>query len=157
MSKKLLFAIFFLTFGAFAQDEDAYRTDDKSEKTGLLDPSRFSYQQSLSFGMMSGSGISNLKSQSLYNTMLQYKMAAPVTLNLNFGLPIHSTLSSAQNLTTDNLQSLDYFKSIPFDFSLTWQPSEKMMMRFSVARETYGNSYLLDQYFRSVDGFEKRR
>ena len=127
-----------------AQTEDAYQTDDTQQKTGLTDPSRLSINHALSFGAASYSGYSGLKSQSLYSTMMQYRFMAPVTLNLNFGLPIHSTFSSAQNLTADNLQSLDYFKSIPFDFSLTWQPSEKLMMRFSVVKQSYSDFYYND-------------
>lgn len=143
----------------FAQSEDAYSTGEDHQNTGnstLIDPSRLSIHHSLSFGAASISGLSDMKSQSLYSTMLQYRFQAPVTLNLNFGLPIHSTFSSTQNLTTDNLQSLDYFKSMPFDLSLTWQPSEKMLMRLSFVRETT-NSFFFDRNYPGyLDRLERR-
>jgi hypothetical protein len=95
------------------------------------------------FGMLSGGGSSSIQSQSFYSTMLQYRFAAPVTLNLNFGLPIHSTFSPYQNLTGENMQSLNYFKNIPFDVSLTWQPSERFFFNFSIVNypSYYGYGY----------------
>jgi hypothetical protein len=119
----------------FAQDKDAYSSSDNAKKSGLLlDPSRFTVQNSVSFGAMSSGGNSSLQSQSLYTTMMRYQFAAPVTLNLNFSLPIHSTFSSTQNLTSGNLQSLDYFKSVPFEMSLAWQPAKNMLLQFSIVK-----------------------
>ncbi len=90
---------------------------------------------------MSGSGASGLKSQSLYSTMMQYRFNAPVTLNLNFGLPIHSTFSPSRNLSAGNLQSLDYFKSMPIEMSLYWQPSKNTLFQLSVQKSSWDNGY----------------
>lgn len=129
----------------FAQTEDAYATSEESSGGALLDPSRFTIHHAVGFGMSSSSN-SSVKSQSLYSTMMQYRFAAPVTLDLNFSLPIHSTYSSARNLTTDNVKSLEYFKSMPFDVSLTWQPRENLLMRFSVSRQS------LEDYYHGMRG-----
>ena len=143
------------------QSEDAYREDGETSSAGLLDPSRLSINHSLSFGM-GGSQVSNLKSQSMYTTMIQYQFNTPLTLNLNLGLPIHSTFSASQNLTGDNIQNLDYFKNIPIDASLSWQPHENFMMRFSVMRrpDGFGSGMLYDS-FRGlpyhVDNFHNNR
>ncbi len=110
---------------------------------GLLDPSRFSVNHSVSFGM-SGSPNSDLKSQSLYTTMMQYEFSQPVTFNLNFSLPIHSTYNDAHNLTQENLNSAEYFKSIPFDASLTWQPTDNMFLQLNIVKGTGSSSYLMD-------------
>jgi hypothetical protein len=106
--------------------------DSSSKILGIIDPARLSVSHSMNVGVVGGSGSSRLQSQSLYSTMLRYRFAAPVTLNLNFGLPIHSTFSPYQNLTGENMQSLNYFKNIPFDVSLTWKPSERFFFNFSV-------------------------
>jgi hypothetical protein len=95
----------------------------------------------MSFGMAGGDKTSGVKSQSLYSTMMQYKFQAPVTLNLNFSLPIHSTFSSAQNLTSQNIESTEYFNTIPFDVSLQWKPAENFMMKFSLVRNNSANYY----------------
>ncbi len=147
-----------LVVAATAQTEDAYKESEseKSTKGGLLDPSRFSIHQAAAFGMSSSSGTSGLQSQSLYMTMLQYQFAKPVTLNFNFGLPIHSTYNEAQNLTQRNLESADYFRNMPFNASLTWQPSDNFLMRLTVARESYSSSYLSNPslHFRSPSLFD---
>ncbi len=153
MKKSHLLLLCILTC-AFGQSKDDYGTSESQSRTGFLDPSKISINHSLSFGMSSYSGTPGLQSQGLYATMMQYKFSAPVTLNLNFGLPIFSTYSSAQNLTTSNLQSMDYFKSIPFDFSLKWKPSENTMLKFSFSREMIG-SYYSDQYY--YDRFYRHR
>lgn len=139
------------------QSEKAYESDENISY-GLFDPSRFSMQQGLSFGMTSYSDFSDVRSQSLYTTMMQYKFKAPVTLNLNFGLPIHSTFSTNHNFTVNNIQSMDYFKSVPFDVSLTWQPTDKMLFHFGVSRYT-SSSYYEDTYYPYLmrrDYFKKR-
>jgi len=135
-----------------AQTEQAYEQDEAEESRSLLDPSRFTVHHSLSFGMSSSSN-SSLKSQSLYTTMIQYRFAKPVTLNLNFGLPLHSTYSSERNLNWDNVESLEYFKSMPFDVALTWQPREDMLFRLSVSKystEDYQSRFLDTPYFYNV-------
>jgi hypothetical protein len=116
-----------------AQTEAAYESEDKNESPGLLDPSRLTVHHSAAFGMSSSSG-SSMKSQSLYSTYMQYKFSAPVTLDLNFSLPIHSTYAKAFNLTSENLQSKQYFESVPFDVSLSWRPLDNLLMRFTVAK-----------------------
>ncbi len=134
----------------FAQTKDAYETGDGGieGKKGLLDPSRFSMQNSVSFGMTSsGLSKSDLKSQSLYSTLLQYRFNAPVTVNLNFGLPIHSTMSSAHNLNLNNIESMDYFKNMPISGSITWQPRQNFFIQLNVERNTYSGSSYYDQMF----------
>jgi len=121
-----------------AQNKDAYESSPNGKSILGLDLSRLTVHNSLSFGAMSGGGYSNLQSQSLYTTMMRYQFTAPVTLNLNFSLPIHSSFSSMQNLTTSNLQSLDYFRSMPLEMSLTWQPTKNMNLEFTVIKPGSG-------------------
>jgi len=124
----------------YGQTQQAYEQDENPSSKGLLDPSRFTVHQAVSFGVSSGTS-SDLRSQGLYSTMLQYKFAQPVTLNLNFGLPIFSTYSSTSNLNYDNIKSADYFKSMPYDISLTWKPLDNFLMRLSVSRRTWEDYY----------------
>lgn len=124
----------------FAQDKDAFSTDD-SKKTGLFDPSRLTVQNSVSFGAMSSGFSSKLQSQSLYTTMMRYQFTAPVTLNLNFSLPIHSTFSPMQNLTSNNMQSLEYFKSMPFEMTVAWQPTRNTSVQFSILKTGAGDMF----------------
>ena len=88
--------------------------------------------------------------------MMQYEFAKPVTLNLNFGMPLFSTSDQARNLTPDNLQSAEYYKSMPFDISLSWKPKDNLLMRFSVMRrsaEDYYNGFGRDERLYSpIDG-----
>ncbi len=141
-----------LIFSVSAQDKDAYTNSSEQKGNSLFDPSRLSIQHSLSFGMASASGVSDLKSQSLYTTMLQYKFTAPVTINLNFSLPIHSTFSSSQNLTPSNISSMEYFKNVPFNFSINWQPTQNMLFHINVSRIT-ANSYFWDDYYYGYHGY----
>jgi hypothetical protein len=134
-----------ISLSAFAQSADAYK-DESSASTskGLLDPSRLTIHHSLSFGMASTStDINSVKSQSLYTTMLQYKFAAPVTMNLNLGFPIYSTFSPYQNLNQTNLSSAQYFKNMPLDFALTWKPSNNFMMQLNVVRDPQMSGFSL--------------
>lgn len=121
---------------SYSQSESAYSDGSTEQKSssGLLDPSRFSINHSMSFGM-SSSSMSGTQSQSMYSTSMQYRFVAPVTLNLNFSLPLHSTFNSAQNLNSQNIQSTEYLKNMPLDFSLTWQPRQNFLMQFSVVRD----------------------
>jgi hypothetical protein len=51
-------------------------------------------------------------------------------------------MSSYQNLSQNNLQSMDYFRNMPFDVSLSWRPSEKFQFNISVVNYpgyNYGN------------------
>ena len=130
-------AALLLAVAVSAQSADAYSDagdSTSSVKTGgLFDKSRFSLHHALSFGAGMGGG-SGLQSQGLYTTMLQYKFAAPLTVNLNFGFPLYSTFNSAANFSATNLKSADYFKNMPLDFALTWKPRDNMMMRLNVVR-----------------------
>ncbi len=135
-----LMAVGLLAVSLAAQTEQAYEEDEAVESRSLLDPSRFSIHHSLSFGM-AGSSTDNLKSQSLYTTMIQYRFAKPVTLNLNFGLPIHSTYNDARNMSWENVESLEYFKNMPFDVSLSWQPRDDMLLRLRVSRRNFEDYY----------------
>jgi len=142
----------------FAQSVDAYDLGGGSgfgggdSATGLLDPSRLKVSHSMSF-MAGGSSAADVKSQSIYSTMLQYKFNAPVVLSLNFNMPIHSTFNKYNNLTSDNLSSLDYFRNMPIDASVTWMPKENLMFRVSVIKmpETgyfYNGLYAPNRFYR---------
>ncbi|MBN2188331.1 MAG: hypothetical protein JW699_02665 [Chitinispirillaceae bacterium] len=140
-----LLSVALFCFPVLSQTKADYgetQAGDSSKLFGFIDPARLSVSHSMSFGMLSG-GSSSIQSQSFYSTMLQYRFAAPVTLNLNFGLPIHSTFSPHQNLTGENMQSLNYFKNIPFDVSFTWKPSERFFFNLSVVNypSYYGHGY----------------
>lgn len=135
-----------------AQTVDAYNEGDDSEtKSGLLDPSRFSMHHSVSFGMMGAKGQS-LQSQSLATTMLQYKFSEPLTLNLDFGFPLHSTLRQEANLNRSNVESMDYFRNMPLAASLTWQPNPRLMMRLSVLKNTAATTPLSQGYLMPAPG-----
>ena len=135
--KKILVIVVVLTAGMvlYAQDAGSYNTSGTSATSGLLDPARFSIHNSVSFGMASFSGESSLKSQGLYSTMMQYKFVQPVTLNLNFSLPIYSSFNSAANLSPNNISSAQYFANMPLSASLSWQPKDNLLLRFSVVRQ----------------------
>ena len=133
--------LFIVCISLAAQNQSAYESNDDQKNGGLFDPSRLSIQNSLSFGAMTNGSTSNgLQSQSLYSTMMRYQFTAPVTLNLNFGLPIHSSFSPMQNLSSGNLQSFEYFKSMPFNMSLDWQPRENMHFIFSRKKRCRGEA-----------------
>lgn len=129
----------------FGQTQDAFDQGEGGATgiKGLLDPSRFTVSHAMSFGMASGGGTSSLQSQSFYSTMMQYRFTAPVTLNLNFAMPIHSTYSQFQNLSSSNLQSFDYFRNMPFDVSLSWKPSDRFQFNLSIINypRAYDNGY----------------
>jgi hypothetical protein len=135
MIYKNVFIAILCTIGCvLSQNKDSYNsTDSAGQKGGLIDLSRLSVHHSLDFGMGTSFG-SPLQSQSVYNTMLCYQFSQPVTLNLNFGLPIYSTFSSAQNLTMKNISSAEYFKSMPVDVSLSWKPSNNLLFQINVVR-----------------------
>jgi len=141
----------------FAQSVDAYDLggsyfSGSDSSVGLLDPSRFKVSHAMSF-VAGGSRFADVKSQSIYSTMLQYKFNAPVVLSLNFNMPIHSTFNQYSNLTTDNLSSLDYFRNMPIDASVTWMPKENLLFRVSVIKQPdagyfYNGLYASDRFFR---------
>jgi hypothetical protein len=132
--KNILLIVIFALGSVFPQDKDSYNSSDSSgHKGGLIDLSKLSVHHSLNFGMGTSIG-SPLQSQSVYNTMLTYQFSQPVTLNLNFGLPIYSTFSSAQNLTSKNISSAEYFKSMPIDVSLSWKPLNNLFFQLNVVR-----------------------
>jgi|GEM_PF-796790 hypothetical protein len=115
-----------------SQDQGVPYQSGSTNLKGVETPSPLTVRHSLSFGMASGLGSSSLQSQSFYSTMLQYQFAAPVTLNLNFSLPIYSSFSPYQNLSAQNIQSTNYFKNIPFDVSLAWKPSDRLLFNFAI-------------------------
>lgn len=136
-----------ITSLAVSQTVEAYDESEEEKGKGFFDPSRLTVNHALSFGMFSSAQTSGLKSQSLYTTMMTYKFSQPVTLNVNFGFPIHSTFSSEMNLNPDNIESLDYFKNMPFDASLLWQPSEKFAMQIRVIRNPAYYSPFSSSYY----------
>jgi len=114
---------------------------DSTAKTGVFDSKNLTVHNSISYGMSSMSN-SPVQSQGLYSTMLTYNFSQPVTLNLNFGFPLMSTFSQAQNLNAQNIKSLDYFKSMPIDFSLSWQPRDNLFFNLSFVKNAgYGYGY----------------
>lgn len=133
----------------FSQTEAAYEDGDGDKKFKLFDKERLTVNHSLSFGMSSSSYTNGLMSQSLYATMLKYQFSKPVTVKLNFGLPIHNTYDTQTSLNSDNIKSADYFRNIPFNASITWQPTERLMMHISVMRDpTSGPSMFQENHYR---------
>ncbi|MDR0305207.1 MAG: hypothetical protein LBI42_00020 [Chitinispirillales bacterium] len=133
----------------FAQSEGAFEREGSasaSAPAGLLDPSRITVNHSMSFAA-GGSRMSDIKSQSVYSTMFQYKFDAPVVLRLNFDMPLHSTFNSAQNFTGDNLASMDYFRNMPVDASISWQPSRNFMLSLAVIKQPESYSYFSNRSF----------
>ena len=152
--KRVIVAIILATaMSASAQSESAYgaggsggsASGDTTKYAGLLDPSRVKVNHAMSF-MAGGSQMSNVKSQSLYSTMVQYQFNAPVVLSLNFDMPIHSTFNQYNNLTQDNLQSMDYFRNMPIDASISWFPTQNFMMRLSVIKMPEAGYYYNSMY-----------
>ncbi len=124
-----------------AQSVSDYSSKDSSAKSGIFDSKNLSVHHSVSYGMASMSN-SPVQSQGLYSTLLTYKFSQPVTLNLNFGFPLMSTYSPAQNLNAQNIKSMDYFKSMPIDFSLSWQPRDNLFFNLSIMKNSgYGYGY----------------
>lgn len=134
---------------ANAQTVEAYQDTKSKDGKSFFDPSKLTVNHSLAFGMSSSSQQSGLQSQSLYSTMLTYQFSQPLTLGLNFSLPIHSTYNSNLNLTPDNVQSLDYFKNLPFDAHLRWQPTENFAMQISIIRNTGTSPYYFQPFGQS--------
>jgi len=162
MIKRAAAAIALTLFSAFAaplfaQSVDAYDLGGSGfaggdSSTGLLDPSRLKVSHSMSF-MAGGSRADDVKSQSLYSTMVQYKFNAPVVLSLNFNMPIHSTFNQYNNFTSDNLSSLDYFRNMPIDASIAWMPAQNLLFKVSVIKMPengyfYNGSYPADRFYR---------
>lgn len=137
------------TYSIMSQTAAAYDDGENDKKLKLFDRERLTVNHSLSFGMSSSSATDGLMSQSLYTTMLKYQFSKPVTVKLNFGLPIHNTYDTQTSFNVDNIESADYFRNIPFDASITWQPSERFQMHISVMRDpTNGPSMFREGYFR---------
>ena len=124
----------------FAQTTTDYGSSDKKH-SGLFDPSKLTVQRSISFGMAAIQTSNNsLLTQSMYSTRLLYKVAPPVTLKLDFGLPIYSNYATRSNISVDNIQSLDYFRNIPFEAALSIKPRDNLLLQLSVAKNT-GTQY----------------
>jgi hypothetical protein len=132
----------------FAQSPADYRSaGSDSSKGGIIDLKKLTVNHSISYGMASFGGGSPLQSQGIYTTMLTYRFSQPVTRNLNFGFPLMSTCSQSQNLNAQNIQSLAYFKSMPLDMSLTWQPKPNLLFNLSIMRNGgYGYGYARDPF-----------
>ena len=145
MKSSILFlALTLSSCAALAQSQDAYENKggDSTTGKGLYDPARFSISHSMNFGMTSNAAEGpGMQSSSFYSTGLQYKFVAPVTVNLDFALPIYSSFSKYQNFSTDNMQSLEYFKNMPFDMSLSWEPTKNMHFVFSVVKAPGDGTY----------------
>jgi len=156
MMKKIrtILLLTLLTAGVlFAQSESAFgpaAPAGQSEHIGLLDPSRFTVNHAMSFSA-GGQSFSNMRSQSVYSTMFQYRFDAPVVLRLNFDMPLHSTFNSAMNFSKDNISSMDYFKNMPIDASLSWQPSQNFMFSVAVIKQPY--SYSPHSFYRPGSAF----
>jgi hypothetical protein len=137
----------------FAQSSADYKsTGSDSTKSGLIDLKRLTVNNSVSYGMSSFGGGSPLQSLGLYTTMLTYRFSQPVVLNLNFGFPFMSTYSPTQNLNAQNLQSMAYFKSMPIDMSLSWQPKPNLLFNLSIVHNGgygygFGNDPFMPYYF----------
>jgi hypothetical protein len=160
MTKRVVVAIILAAaISVSAQSEKAYdvggsgsgiggsASGDTTKYAGLLDPSRVKVNHAMSF-MAGGSQMSNVKSQSLYSTMVQYQFNAPVVLSLNFDMPIHSTFNQYNNLNQDNLQSMDYFRNMPIDASISWFPTQNFMMRLSVIKMPESAGYYYNSMYR---------
>jgi hypothetical protein len=144
MIVRIFFCVLCAAVLALGQNAQSYKSTGDSLKGGLLDPSRFSINHSLSMGMASASG-SSLQSQGLYSTLLTYKFSQPLTLNLNFGFPLFSTFSTSQNLSAQNLKSADYFKNMPIEASLSWKPADNLFFQLSFVRAPA--NYYYDSYY----------
>jgi|GEM_PF-1959481 len=136
--RTVLFLVLLAAGTLFAQSEGAFgpQPAGHSESAGLLDPSRVSVNHAMSFSA-GGPSFSNMRSQSIYSTMFQYRFDAPVVLRLNFDMPLHSTFNSAMNLNEDNISSMDYFRNMPIDASLSWQPAHNLMFTVAVMKQPY--------------------
>lgn len=143
----VLYTILCVAGFCLGQTVEAYEKNDASEGKSFFDPSKLTVNHSVSFGMASSSHYSGLKSQSLYTTMMTYQFSKPVTLNLNFSLPIHSTFASEFNLNAENIQSLEYFKNMPIDAHLIWQPSEHFAVQMSIIRNPMANPYYYSPFY----------
>jgi len=139
--RTILLSVLFTAGALFAQSESAFgpQPAGQSESVGLLDPSRFTVNHAMSFSA-GGRNLSNMKSQSMYSTMFQYRFDAPVVLRLNFDMPLHSTFNSAMNFNEDNISSMDYFRNMPIDVSLSWQPTQNSMFTIAVMKHPYSYS-----------------
>lgn len=130
-----------ICFAAVAgQTAGSYSPSKDSAKGGLLDPSKFFINHGVSFGMSSASG-SSMKSLGLYTTMLTYQFSQPVTLHMNFGFPLYSSFSPMANPSAQNIKSAEYFKNMPMDFSLAWQPSSNLLFQMSLIRSPQDQFY----------------
>jgi hypothetical protein len=155
MIKKMAFfaAVVLCVANSHGQSSADYKsTGSDSSKGGIIDLKKLTVNHSVSYGMASFGSNSPLMSQGLYTTMLTYRFSQPVTLNLNFGFPLMSTYSPAQNLNAGNIQSLAYFRSMPIDMSLTWQPKPNLLFNLNIMHNSgfgygYSNDPFMPYYF----------
>lgn len=143
-----------LACAAFGQNADAYKASGSdSSGNGIIDLKKLSVNHCISFGAATGFGQGGVASQGLYSTMLTYRFSQPVTLNLNFGLPIMSSFNPAQNFNAKNIQSLEYFRNMPFNVSMAWQPRDNLLFQFSIVHAPGYGAYGYDDPFSAMSLF----
>ncbi len=105
----------------------------KQPSVSFLDLSRLNISHSYSIGFFSGSGVSG--SQALYNGTIQYQLANPLMLTLNFGV-LHdpSALLGGQN-------QLGTGTKVYPSGTLDWRPSENFRMQIGFASYPAGTMY----------------
>ena len=142
-----------LSLSPYSQTIDAFTPSMQKQSSlalGFLDPSRLTINHSVSFGMASGNQFSDLKSQSLYSTMMTYRFSNPITVSLNIGLPIYSNFNGNANLNQKNVASYDYFRTMPIDAAVQWKPSEHFSLHFNIVRNPSYNSLYYSPFYPSL-------
>lgn len=129
--KRIIIPVLCTVLSVSAQAGNANQQSDSG--CGLQYPPGLFVQHSLSFSASSASG-SGTQSEGMYSTMLTYQFKKPLTINLDFSLPLYSTFSHEQNLTAGNLFSEEYFNTIPIDISVDWHPSDQLFFQLNVVR-----------------------
>ena len=143
------FTVVILSTLSLAQTKSAFDGKNGNDSASVT-PKKLSVNHSVTFGMTTTSfSKSDLKSQGLYSTMLTYKLSPPITLKLDFGLPIYSTFNDKANPTPSNFQSLDYFKNMPVAASILWKPSDNMLMNISIVKGS-SDYYYQPQFFENT-------
>ncbi len=152
MWSKAFLVVFSASVCVFSQTKEAYNQTQDSLKGGIFDASRFSIRHTLSFGMGTAAG-SSMQSQGLYSTLLTYQFSQPLTLRANFGFPLFSTFSPFSTPNQKNLSSMDYFRNMPIDVSLSWKPTQNLYFQLNVVRNPqydYFSGMMYPFYTRSM-------
>ena len=151
-------ALFFIAvlacagFGQNADDSNKVIVKD-SAYDGLIGIKKLTVNHMLSFEAGTGSWNGGVATQGMYTTMLTYRFSRPVTLNLDFGFPIMSSWNSSQNFNAKNIQSLEYFRNMPINMSMTWQPRDNLLFQFSVVHAPGYGAYGYYDPFSSLSLF----